>query len=139
MDKRFLLGLAGLLVFVGGGYTWIRYQVTQRKKFLKNLLSLPKESRFFWYLLRKHGYRVTGASVRGFFTVFSDGTPVRLGAKADFTAVKDLRKYACAVIGASDDERELARLYLTYKASFRVSGVIFYEPSERRMRVWGDR
>jgi hypothetical protein len=136
MDQRFLIGLAGLLIFVGGGYAWLSSRILLRKRFTKSLLSLPKERRFFWYLLRKNGFRVVRAQCAGVFRVDADGEILRLGAKADFLAAKGGRKFACVVTEISDGPRELARAFLACRAAFRVDGAVFFEPESRSFHVW---
>jgi hypothetical protein len=136
MDQRFFIGLAGLILFVGGGCIWLSSRILLRKRFMKNLLSLSKERRFFWYLLRKNGFHVIQTQCSGIFLVDADGEPLRLGAKADFLSEKGGKKFACMISDPSDGTRELARNFLASRAVFRVDGAVFFEPESRSFKVW---
>ena len=135
MEKRFLLAVLGLTVFVGSGTFWLLYQIYLRKKLIRNLLSLPKGRRFFWYKLKNSGYSVIKYDVIKDFRIKIDQHLKKYTLKADFFLKKNSRKY----IGVfSDDfsEKELVKLYYVYLTVFKVSGVIFYDEMNRSFNVF---
>jgi hypothetical protein len=135
MISRALFVLPFFLLIVGTGTVWLLYNINKRKKLLQNLLSLPKERRFFWYLLRKAGFRVTALSAIRDFTVWTDGKPGHFTLKADFTARKRGRKYVC-ITREGGDERETLKQFYIYSTVFNSDGVVFYFENQRNFSVF---
>lgn len=135
MTSRYLFAWLGLFFFVGGGGLWLWAQFTKRKKLTRNLLSQPKERRFFWYLLRKQGFRVLRFDVEFESPLSIDGSRRDFSLRADFIAVRGGKRFVCVHARPMED-RELIPLFAVYKEVFHVSGVVFYFCESRRMTVW---
>lgn len=135
MSPRVLLVLLFFLLIVGGGTAWLVFNIRKRKKLLENLLSLPKERRFFWYKLRKAGYRILSGDVSRNFSVRMDGNRNYFALKADFIALKNGRRYAC-LFHNGGDERETLKQFFIYSSVFRTDGVVFYFGNTRNLSVF---
>jgi hypothetical protein len=135
MISRALFILPFFLLIVGSGTVWLLISIRKRKKLLQNLLSLPKERRFFWYLLRKGGYRITALSPGKDFSVWMNGKPGHYTLKADFTARKGGRTFVCLVHDGGD-ERETLKQYFIYSSVFNSDGVVFYHENQRNFSVF---
>lgn len=135
MSSRVLLVLLFFLVIVGGGTAWLVFNIRKRKKLLESLLSLPKERRFFWYKLRKAGFRIVSRDSSRNFSVRVDGNRSVFALKADFLSVKNGRKYVC-LFHHGGDERETLKQYFIYASVFRADGVVFYFENTRNFSIF---
>ena len=135
MSGRFLLALGGFILVVGSGSFWLLYNIQKKKRFLQNLLSLPKERRFFWYLLRKDGYDVQETDLHRSFRFFREEVELSYSLSADFIAVRNHKRYAGIAI-PEPEEKEFIKLFFVYSTIFRANGVIFYDPVLRLLTVW---
>ncbi len=129
--RGFFLGLTGLILFVGGGSLWFYYNLMKRKNLLKNLLSLPKERRFFWYKLRKHGYKVKNINITKKLKVFFDNIEDVSILKLDFLVVKNGKYYGGIFVPDNVEKKEMLKLFFVYATVFRLEGVLFYKSVER--------
>jgi hypothetical protein len=134
---RVLSAFLAFVLLVGSGSLWLLYNIAKRKKSLKNLLSLPKERRFFWYKARQAGFRVLSHYLLKNFPVAINSYPKNFSICADFLFERSGKKYA-GIFVPSFDERECLKLFFIYQAFFRVRGVIFYDEVVRKLEVWED-
>ena len=135
MNSRFLLALAGFVLVCGAGGLWLGMKVLQKKRILKSLLSLPKERRLFWYKLRQSGYEIYRHTVSREEKFYIGDNEKHCALRADFLAKKDGRKYACLSMGTLD-EKELLKVFFTYRSFFRTDGVVFYDHNLRTLVKW---
>ncbi|OHD53652.1 MAG: hypothetical protein A2Y33_06940 [Spirochaetes bacterium GWF1_51_8] len=135
MGSRFLLALAGFVLICGAGGLWLGMKLLQKKRIIKSLLSLPKERRFFWYKLRQSGFEIYSQAVSRDEKFFVDDNEKHCGLRADFLARRDGRKYVCLSAG-SLDEKELLKIYFTYRYFFKTDGVVFYDQNARALVKW---
>lgn len=135
MSNRFWLAFAGFLFLVGIGGIWLFINVIKRKRMVKNLLSLPKERRFFWFKLRNAGYQVINYSIPADFSILKDEDTLGYTLKLDFLVKKHNKKYGC-LFSSTDDDKELLKLFFTYMAVYKLDGVIFYFEEFRGFSVW---
>lgn len=126
MSTRFLLALAGMILFLGSGTAWLLYNIKLKKNLLQNLLSLPKERRFFWYKVRKNGYQVTSHNLVKEFHLDIDSQPKSFSLKVDFFLKKENKKYVGLFADIGADEKELMKLFFIYTSVFQTDGVLFY-------------
>ncbi len=135
MDKRFLLAFGAFVLIVGTGALWWFTKYLSRKKVTLNLLSLPKERRFFWFRLRDSGFEVTGYNVPVDFSVTIDGQRRDYTFELDFIARKKNKRYGC-LFASSEDEKEMIKLFFTYASAADVHGIVFYDEWNRQFSVW---
>lgn len=140
MSMRFLLAFLGFLMVVGGGGLWLAWNIQKRKKLLKNLLSLPKGRRFFWYQLRKSKFIISDMNRVADFSFSVDGISKSYSLKADFIAKLGRKKYACLVstdlFDSGDEQKEFLKLYFVYSAIFNADGIVFYNENFKEFSVW---
>ncbi|MGC8765481.1 MAG: hypothetical protein ACP5QT_06315 [Brevinematia bacterium] len=127
----FFSGLVGLIFFVGGGSFWFYHNLMKRKRLLKNLLSLPKGRRFFWYKLRKNGFRVKDINVTRRLKVCINGKEDVSFLKLDFLVKKDGKSYGGLFAPDVIEKKEMIKLYFVYSAIFNLKGVLFYNEVTR--------
>lgn len=135
MSGRFLLAFVGFVVLVGGGGLWLALNIMKKRALLRNLLSLSKERRFFWYRLRQAGYRVTAHDLTRSFEISVNLELKTFAFKADFLAIKNHIRYACVFAPVKNDKENL-KLFFLLTEVFHCNGVIFYNENERAMSVW---
>jgi hypothetical protein len=135
MSSRFLYAFLAFVFVVGPGALWLLYRISKKKELLKNLLSLPKERRFFWYKLRKAGFEVLSQNMVKDFSVSIDGNPQDYSIRIDFLLKKKGKRYAGLFTGQQND-KELLRPFFLFYSVFRVKGVIFYNEEFRNFQVW---
>ena len=135
MNARFLLAFAGFFLIVGSGSLWLYYKTIKRKQFVKNLLSLPKERRFFWYKLRKADFSVISHNLISDFSVLINGNKNNFSLKIDFLVKRNRIRYA-ALFSPKLDDKEVLKLFFVYSNVFRVNGVIFYDEDSRDLSIW---
>ncbi len=135
MSSRLLLSLAGFILIVGGGALWLGIQWLKRKKLKENLLSLPKERRFFWYQLKEAGYEILAREQEKQASLYINGEKRKIGLKLEFMARIQRRTYACVFSGGLP-ESELLKLFYVYIFVFRVQGVIFFDEETKSLQIW---
>ncbi len=135
MGKSFILSLLGLLFIVGSGFLWLSFNVSKKKKLLNKLLFLPKERRFFWYLLQKEGFEVLSSDQIEKYSIKIDGETKAFSIKADFIVKKRNSKYA-AIYTPVLDEKKLLQLFFIYSYLFQTDGVIFYNENSKNYTIW---
>ncbi|MCX7821513.1 MAG: hypothetical protein N2258_07565 [Brevinematales bacterium] len=127
----FLLGFMGLVLVVGSGSLWFFFNFYKRRQFVRDLLSLPKERRFFWYKLKKSGYKVEEANKIKKFTFYLNEEEETSLLKLDFLARKDGKKWGGIFVPDIKDNRELIKLYFVYSKVFKLTGLIFYNEYDK--------
>ncbi len=133
--KSFFLGIFGLLFFVGGGSLWFFYSLFKRKNLAKNLLSLPKERRFFWYKLKEEGYLIESINlIKKLCIHINDNKDVRL-LKLDFLDRKDKKKWGGLFVDNQLDEKEAIKIFFIYSSVFDIDGIIFYNGENNILKV----
>lgn len=135
MSHRFLLAFAAFILIVGAGALWLVVKVSKRKKLTKDLLSLPRERRFFWYKLRDEGFQIIDYDRPADFSIVRDGDRTEYSLKLDFLAKRDGKVFAC-LFSRTRDDKELLKLFFSYSAVFKVDAVIFCYELERSYSIW---
>lgn len=135
MSSRLLLTLGGFVLIVGGGALWLLIQTLKRKKIKENLLSLPKERRFFWYQLKEAGFEIEAQDLSRQASLYIDGEKKRIGLQLDFLARFEGKRYAC-VFSPQSDEKEYLMLFYLYLQVYQTEGVIFYHAQEKKYQIW---
>lgn len=135
MEKRVILALGAFALIVGTGSVWWLARYLQRKKVTTNLLSLPKERRFFWYKLREAGFEVTGWNVPVDFSVTVDGGRKDYSLSLDFVARRRGKKFGC-LFTSLEDEKEMLKLFFTFAEAADVQGIVFFDEWNRQFSVW---
>lgn len=135
MSGRFLLALSGFIVVVGGGGLWLALNIIKKRALLRNLLSLSKERRFFWYRLRQTGFRVDAHDISKSVEITTDGELRDFSFKIDFLVVKNHSRYAC-IFAPLMNEKDKLKLFFLLSDVFRCRGVIFYNEKDKKMSVW---
>lgn len=135
MSHRFLLALAGLISVVGTGAVWLWVAHLKKKKLVQNLLSLPRERRFFWYLLKKEGYELLGYNLPHRFSILMDENEREFALQLDFLVKKNGRRFGCLFCN-THDERELMKIFFSYISVFPVDGILFFYEKEKRFVIW---
>lgn len=135
MSHRFLIALAGLVgVVVPLTLYLLRYRY-QKQKLIRNLLSLSKGRRFFWYLLRKDGFQIKKMDVQRTFTLEVDGQPKQYQLKLDFLLAKGREVYG-GIFATGSEERDLMKSFFIFVYLYRLDGVVFYREEERSYAIW---
>ena len=128
---RFFYGFMGLVLFVGGGGLWFYFNLMKRKRLLKNLLSLPKERRFFWYKLRKDGYEVKDINITKKVKIcFNEEEEVSI-LKLDFLIRRNNKLYGGLFVPEIIEKKEMMKLFFVYCSVFKLKGLLFYNDVER--------
>ncbi len=140
MSKRFVIALVGLIVVVGPLFVYMLYHRYKNIRLVQNLLSLPKERRFFWYLLRKNGFRVLGVDVMKTFSLEVDGQVRQYKLKLDFLLVQNRNRYG-GVFGSNrptsdGDERDLMKIFFIFCHLYQLDGIVFYQEDSRSYELW---
>ncbi len=135
MSLRLISILIAFLIVVGGPSVWLYISIIRRKRLLYGLLNLPKEKRFFWYKLRKDGFKVISHNSIREYEVSINSNSKRLSLKADFIVKKNSKKYV-GIFAPVFDEKEYLKLLFAYSFVFNSNGVIFYNGREKDFTVW---
>lgn len=135
MSARFLLALISFVVIVGSGTLWLFYNILKRKNLLQNLLSLPKERRFFWYKLRRAQFQIISHNLIRNFTISIDNQPKTYSLKADFL-VKKKGKRLIGLFAEEIEEKEFLKILYVYCHIFKTKGVIFYHEDTKSFTIW---
>ncbi len=134
MTPRVALAVLFFVLTVGSGTVWLVYHLLKRKKLIANLLSLPKDRRYFWYRLRQQGFSVVGHSLTRSYSLSRDGEDSSFTLKADFLARRKGETFVCLFHNHPDD-LERIRQYFVYSAVFGADGVVFYNEYLRTFTV----
>ncbi len=135
MSSRLLLSLGGFILVVGGGALWLGIQTLKRKKIKDNLLSLPKERRFFWYQLKEAGFEITGQDLVRHADIYINGEKKKIAVQLDFLARFQGKQYAC-VFSPEAGEKERLMLFYVYQDIYKCAGVIYYDEANRQLSIW---
>lgn len=127
----FLLGFMGLFLVVGSGSAWFFFNLYKRKKIAKNLLSLPKERRFFWYKLKQEGYTIEEINKVKKFTVYINEEEEQSLLKIDFLVKRQGKKLGGIFIPDIIDKKDIIKLFFVYSNVFKLQGLIFYNECDR--------
>lgn len=97
---------------------------------------MPKERRFFWYKLRKNGYKVEKINIMGEARILVDNEDVSYKLKLDFLLRKNRKKYGGIFTPPNPEKKELLKVYFIYASVFGVDGILFYDESKRDFSVF---
>jgi len=135
MSNKVIIVIINFIIILSTGSAWLIYNIDKRKKLYKKLMALPKNQRYFWYLLRKNNFKVINFDTFTTLKIKINNNLKSYSIKADFIAKKNGKKYACLFF-YHPEEKEYIKLFYSFLYGFNINGVVFYNRFNKSFSIW---